>query len=596
MKSLLKKIIIDYLKNQHISPSKDFIDFLEHNMGKISFLNKSTIGNIKHITSIEELAYSLDNIFSDTERKNNGIYFTPTILVDIMTSYSIELSNTSTIPDVLDPAVGSGLFLLNIAKKISESFQISITQVIENHLFGIDIIADNIFLTKILLGTLAFEMENTLPKKFNIVQYNSLDVSENTLNSFFSKTAFDIIISNPPYVSGERISSETKQLLKRYSNTIYGNPDLYIPFFELTINLLKPSGIGALITPNSYFRSMNGKKLRSFLRAQTSNIRLINFNSDLVFDNISHYSAINFFVKKRDDRQENKMYFLSNYNKGININNFNWLPISPSDSWHTLNRIEKNIIKKLEHLSTTTLDDFKFQNGIATQRNNIFAFRYLRKDEKYYYFEKNSKEYKIEKKITRPFVLPNKTFRDQKLRIIFPYYYDVHNESITPITPNEMLEKFPLALRYLNNFRDELNKRKHDKNMLYWYLYGRSQGLKQYGPRLYIPYMASTVNTSLSSTDDEVFAAGYAIFSASLAALSTIAKILESKLFSFYISRVSKPYSSGYFSTAKNMIKDFSIPDFKTLEILSLEVLTTESLYNLYKLNSEEIDYIENVC
>ncbi|MBS6530484.1 MAG: N-6 DNA methylase [Streptococcus salivarius] len=535
-------------------------------------------------------------MFSDTERKSNGIYFTPAILVDVMTSYSIKLSSDSNIPDVLDPAVGSGIFLLNVAKKISESFQISITQVIENHLFGIDIIGDNTFLSKILLGTLAFEMENTVPKKFNIIQYNSLEISEEILNSLFSKSTFDIIISNPPYVSGERISSDTKQLLKRYSNTVYGNPDLYIPFFELTINLLKPSGIGALITPNSYFRSMNGKKLRSFLRAQTSSIRLINFNSDLVFDNISHYSAINFFVKKRDDTQKNKMFFLSNYNKGINLNNFNWLPISPSDSWHTLNQIEKNIIKKLENLSPTTLDDFKFQNGIATQRNNIFSFRYLREDEKYYYFEKKSNEYQIEKEITRPFVLPNKTFRDQKLRIIFPYYYNAHNESITPITPNEMLEKFPLALKYLNNFKDELSKRKYDKNMLYWYLYGRSQGLKQYGPRLYIPYMANTVNTSISSTDDEVFAAGYAIFSDSLITLSTIAKILESKLFSFYISRVSKPYSSGYFSTAKNMIKDFSIPDYKTFEGLNLEELTTESLYNLYKLNSEEIAYIETVC
>lgn len=593
---MLKKIIIDYLKNKQISPSKDFVDFLEYNIGKISFLNKSTINNIQHINSIEELAYSLDNMFSDTERKSNGIYFTPAILVDVMTSYSIKLSSDSNIPDVLDPAVGSGIFLLNVAKKISESFQISITQVIENHLFGIDIIGDNTFLSKILLGTLAFEMENTVPKKFNIIQYNSLEISEEILNSLFSKSTFDIIISNPPYVSGERISSDTKQLLKRYSNTVYGNPDLYIPFFELTINLLKPSGIGALITPNSYFRSMNGKKLRSFLRAQTSSIRLINFNSDLVFDNISHYSAINFFVKKRDDTQKNKMFFLSNYNKGINLNNFNWLPISPSDSWHTLNQIEKNIIKKLENLSPTTLDDFKFQNGIATQRNNIFSFRYLREDEKYYYFEKKSNEYQIEKEITRPFVLPNKTFRDQKLRIIFPYYYNARNESITPITPNEMLEKFPLALKYLNNFKDELSKRKYDKNMLYWYLYGRSQGLKQYGPRLYIPYMANTVNTSISSTDDEVFAAGYAIFSDSLITLSTIAKILESKLFSFYISRVSKPYSSGYFSTAKNMIKDFSIPDYKTFEGLNLEELTTESLYNLYKLNSEEIAYIETVC
>lgn len=133
-----------------------------------------------------------------------------------------------------------------------------------------------------------------------------------------------------------------------------------------------------------------------------------------------------------------------------------------------------------------------------------------------------------------------------------------------------MLNNYPFCLEYLKTFKDELNVRKSDKNMKYWYLYGRSQGLKQYGPRLYIPYMANRVTTSLSTSNDEVFAAGYAIFSSNLLLLSTISKILESKLFSFYISKVSKPYSSGYFSTAKNMIKNLSIPDIK--EISNLDV------------------------
>lgn len=376
---------------------------------------------------------------------------------------------------------------------------------------------------------------------------------------------------------------------------MYGNPDLYIPFFEFTIKLLTPSGIGALITPNSYFRSLNGKRLRKFLISHTEDIRLINFNSNLVFDSILHYSAINFFTKKRNDSQDNRIFFLDNYKKNIKVSNFHWSSISPSpvDSWHTLNQIEKDIIAKLEYVSTTTLNDLKFQNGVATQRNNIYMFKHLHEDKNFYYFEKKSKQYQIEKSITRPFVLPNKTSRDKNLRIIFPYYYDEVNGSVTPISPTEMKRNFPLTLAYLNNFKDELSKRKYDKNMLYWYLYGRSQGLKQYGSRLYIPYMANVVSTSLSTTDDEVFAAGYAIFSPSVLLLQKISKILESKVFSFYISRVSKPYSSGYFSTAKNMIKNFSIPDIKKLENYNLETLTNEIIYSIYKLSSEEINYIE---
>lgn len=590
---LLKEIILHYLSNKQISPSKDFINFLELHIENLSLIDIPTIKDIENINTIEELAYHFDNIFPDNERRINGIYFTPNTVVQLMTNYSLELFNNSKIPDILDPAVGSGIFLLSMAKKMAKLYQVSITEVIENHLFGIDIMVENVVCSKILLATLAFEVENKIPKKINIIQHNSLDLSKDTILSYFPKSTFDIIISNPPYVSGEFISSDTKLILKRYTNTVYGNPDLYIPFFELAINFLKPSGIGALITPNSYFRSLNGKNLRFFMREHTENIRLINFNSDLIFDSILHYSAINFFIKKRNDSQDNKMYFLDNYYPGIKSSDFNWVNISPSDSWHTLNRIEKNIITKLEHLSNTTLDDFKFQNGVATQRNNIFCFKYLKEDTKYYYFEKNSKEYKIEKKITRPLVLPNKTFRDRHLRIIFPYDYNPRNGSVSPIPPSKMRDEFPFTLDYLNEFKEELNKRKHDKNMHYWYLYGRSQGLKQYGPRLYIPYMAKTVSTSLSTSDDEVFVAGYAIFSNSIPILSLISKILESKLFSFYISRVSKPYSSGYFSTAKNMIKNFSIPDIQKLEKLNADELSISNLYDLYQFNTEEINYIE---
>ncbi|WP_247908146.1 HsdM family class I SAM-dependent methyltransferase [Streptococcus anginosus] len=561
----------------------------------MSLQDMQTFSDIENITNIEDLAYHFDNIFPDSDRKNNGIFFTPSTVVELMTEYSLKLFNSPKVPDIFDPAVGSGVFLLGIAKKVANKFELSISEVVEEHLFGIDIMLDNTILTKILLGTLTFEIEKKIPKRFNIIQNNSLKLTKETLYSIFHKNSFDIIISNPPYVSGELISSETKQILQSYSDTVYGNPDLYIPFFEFTIKLLTPSGIGALITPNSYFRSLNGKRLRKFLISHTEDIRLINFNSNLVFDSILHYSAINFFTKKRNDSQDNRIFFLDNYKKNIKVSNFHWSSISPSpvDSWHTLNQIEKDIIAKLEYVSTTTLNDLKFQNGVATQRNNIYMFKHLHEDKNFYYFEKKSKQYQIEKSITRPFVLPNKTSRDKNLRIIFPYYYDEVNGSVTPISPTEMKRNFPLTLAYLNNFKDELSKRKYDKNMLYWYLYGRSQGLKQYGSRLYIPYMANVVSTSLSTTDDEVFAAGYAIFSPSVLLLQKISKILESKVFSFYISRVSKPYSSGYFSTAKNMIKNFSIPDIKKLENYNLETLTNEIIYSIYKLSSEEINYIE---
>jgi hypothetical protein len=53
--------------------------------------------------------------------------------------------------------------------------------------------------------------------------------------------------------------------------------------------------------------------------------------------------------------------------------------------------------------------------------------------------------------------------------------------------------------------------------------------------------------------------AGYAIFSDSERELQIVKRILESKVFWYYIKNTSKPYSGNFYALAKNYVKDFSI-------------------------------------
>jgi hypothetical protein len=52
---------------------------------------------------------------------------------------------------------------------------------------------------------------------------------------------------------------------------------------------------------------------------------------------------------------------------------------------------------------------------------------------------------------------------------------------------------------------------------------------------------------------------GYAIFNESVEELKILKRILESKVFDYYMQNTSKPYSSGYLSYAKNYVKNFGI-------------------------------------
>jgi hypothetical protein len=53
---------------------------------------------------------------------------------------------------------------------------------------------------------------------------------------------FDFVISNPPYVSYERISPELRATYRRLFSVARGRFDLYMLFFEKALSLLRPGG------------------------------------------------------------------------------------------------------------------------------------------------------------------------------------------------------------------------------------------------------------------------------------------------------------------------------------------------------------------
>lgn len=590
---MLRQILLKYLERKNITPNDKFLKKMNQIIDSLIDCDININGMIgKEYDTVEEMAYSLNNLFSSDCKKRNGVYFTPLTTTKLMAE-QVLLENNIRRPFILDPAVGSGILLIRLARELIKKKDLNIKIIIEKYLYGIDKLKENVEVCKLMLLLLAFEINQSVPDRINILCMNSLSIDFDNLKDTIGVDKFDIIISNPPYIGSKLIDQESKALLKRFSDTVYGNPDIYIVFFEIAIRMIKPGGVCCFITPNSFFRSLNGKKLRKYLINQTSEIKLIDFEGSLVFDKVLHYSAITIFRKKIKSGEINRIQFLTNYSEDSIKDDFNWEYIDPTDSWQLLSGQDEIIVNKLENKFSFKLNDFSFKNGVATQRNNIYMFSYTYQDNKYYYFMKDDYEYKVEKLITRPCVLPNIKKQDPNLRIIFPYKYNSVTQTVCSITPDQMREQFPYALEYLEVFKDELSLRKVDSKMEYWYLYGRSQGLNQYGPRLYLPYISGQLSTHLSNSDDEVFAAGYAIFHENYKVLLAIGRLLESKLFHFYISRVSKPYSSGYYSTAKNMIKNFSVPDIEILKTIDNTSITDEVIYNLYGLPQSETIFLE---
>ena len=81
--------------------------------------------------------------------------------------------------------------------------------------------------------------------------------------------------------------------------------------------------------------------------------------------------------------------------------------------------------------------------------------------------------------------------------------------------------------------------------------------------KLFFPKFSDKIPSYLISNDDDLlFYNGQAIIGHSQSEMLLVKKILESRLFWYYIKTTSKPYSSEYYSLNGTYIKNFGIPDF----------------------------------
>jgi adenine-specific DNA-methyltransferase len=414
--------------------------------------------------------------------------------------------------------------------------------------------------SEILLSLQAIlEGEDQHEFEFNLYTGNSLNFEFNNYIERFE--GFDAIVGNPPYVCSRNIDEESKSLLKNFKVSSSGHPDLYIPFFELGINNLKPSGSLGYITMNSFFKSLNGRALRKYFSGNQYKLEILDFGGVQIFDAKLTYTCICIVKKAALNIIE---YEKASNSENITMNEaqrFRYEDLNDLSGW---NFQSYEIINKLESIGTPFDKVFKTSSGIATLKNNVFIIDYLRSDENYYLLEN---DYKVEKGICTDILNPNRFIRTDeanniKKKIIFPYEY---NNNIPHIISEDTFKKtYPFAYEYLSSQKEGLSLRdKGNGKYEAWYAYGRKQGLEKHNFKLLFPHITPIIPFYvLSEESGLLFHNGMGLISDDKDKLIVAKKLMQSRLFWFYIVNTSKPYGSGYFSLSRNYIKAFGVYNF----------------------------------
>ena len=227
----------------------------------------------------------------------NGAVYTPNYIKTFIVENSFSKMEKPHINAlVADIACGCGAFLYTVSNKLKSTTNKTYYQIFNENIFGLDISKTSIERTEILLSLLALANDEDRKEfKFNLHCANALsfDWLKNE-SKIMENSGFDLIVGNPPYVRAKNIDKDSKMLLSNWAVTKSGNPDLYIPFFEIGLTQLNKNGVLGYIAANSFYKSVNARQLRKYLQEKKYDLSIIDFGHEKLFGN--------FCEKRRNSR------------------------------------------------------------------------------------------------------------------------------------------------------------------------------------------------------------------------------------------------------------------------------------------------------
>ncbi|MBK7104654.1 MAG: N-6 DNA methylase [Ignavibacteriae bacterium] len=210
-------------------------------------------------------------------QKNWGQFFTPLKVVKSIVKMAEDFIKPNLI--IGDPASGVGKFLLEAIKpKLNQFYKVEKNKLQNNiEIIGYDIGFDKdeqktIILAKanmLIYFSELLKNNKGITKQFASLFNKSFELKKNSILGTLAvkeEEKFDLILSNPPYVTSG--SSNVKEEIKRkglsdyYKINAMGLEGL---FMEWIIKALKPNGKAFIVVPDGIFNRQNDAKLRKYI-------------------------------------------------------------------------------------------------------------------------------------------------------------------------------------------------------------------------------------------------------------------------------------------------------------------------------------------
>ncbi|MBN2094626.1 MAG: N-6 DNA methylase [Candidatus Aenigmarchaeota archaeon] len=547
---------------------------------------------------------------SKAKRKEQGIYYTPTYIVDYIVKNTLgELLKDKNVDiekiRVLDPACGSGSFLIKAydvlhgcyskrqAAKAQSKLDLSDgleatysrkVKILENNIFGVDLDKQAVEIAQLNLLLKITEKGKRLPTlQKNIRNGNSLIDDEKVagdkafkwseqFKDVMKEGGFDVVIGNPPYI---RIQTLDKKDVDYFNNN-YKSPtknyDIYILFIEKALSLVKEEGLVGLILPHKFFQGEMGENIRKYIYETKSLHKIVDFTTNQVFEDAATYTCLLFLSKKKNDTFLYKKFSLGEDFTDLKNIEFERKSVEllKENKWNFGSDDTQKIISKIKSHKNSFLDiTEKIFKGSSTGNDDIFLFDLVKenKDTSTVFSKQLNRNVEIEKSLLKPFVYGEDVRRyatlESKKRLLFPYH--LTNSKMQLFTPQEMKVKYPMGYRYLNGLSEALGIRKIETDATNFYKYSAARSLPEYSkPKIMVPDML--ISNRITYDEKGNFYHGPAIhsvvFSERVKGQNPLLylAILNSKLFWFFISNTSTALRGNAYRLTPEFLNPFCFP------------------------------------
>ncbi len=189
------------------------------------------------------------------ERRKRGHFSTPPALVEqILDACSYNADTDLSTIRVLDPACGSGNFLVAATRRLTayhtrnDAQQETLSSLIQRNIWGFDPDPISCFLSEMQLSTLA-----GMHERWHIHQGDALALP-------WGEPCVDLFLANPPYLATKNIDLSAYR-----SSQQHGQTDSYLLFLNLGLQIVRPNGWLAIVLPDPVLARTNASTERKRL-------------------------------------------------------------------------------------------------------------------------------------------------------------------------------------------------------------------------------------------------------------------------------------------------------------------------------------------